>query len=689
MTPKPWLKHYDEGVPHSLAYPEITLPEMLSETAERYPDKTATIFNETRMTYGQLQAHVEAFAAGLSELGVVPGDKVGIILPNCPQTVIAFYAVLRLGGIAVMTNPQYVERELEHQWHDAGVMTVIALDRLLPRIQRVESKVGLKHSILVSLQDIEGPTEISRERDTPYFRELLESGGKPPEVMINPSDIACLQYTGGTTGLMKGVVLTHHKLIVNVTQACEFIFFKAKEGEERYLALMPFFHAYGLTAVMNVSVRKAAAMIILPRFEIDAVMEAIREHQPTIFAGVPTMFIALNHASKASDLASIRSCFSGAAPLPLDVLETFERRTGARIAEGYGMTEASPVTHVNPMYGLRKPGSVGLPLPDTEARIMDAETGTRTLEPGEVGEIVIQGPQVMDGYWNAPGETEKTLRDGWLFTGDFGRVDEDGYLYILDRKKDMILTGGYNVYPREIDEVLFMHPNVREAVAVGIPDAYRGETIKAYVVLYDGSMASPEGIIEHCRENLAEYKVPRAVEFRAALPKTMVGKVLRRALRDDQAGATNTVTVTLPVRYSECDPLGIAHHSSYVIWFEEVRHEYRRRHQADYDQLAEYGVFMPLAELRVRYRSPARFGDIVIVRSWMTEVRSRKATFYHEVRRNGTEEILAEGETVHICFDVKTGELKKIPPRVIGLLEKYLKTPSSQVSRSRGKRGVS
>lgn len=674
MDDKPWLKHYDEGVPHSLTYPEITLPEMLRETAGKFPNATATIFEGTRMTYAELQSQVEAFAAGLAGLGVAPGERVAIMLPNCPQTVVAFYAVMNIGGIAVMTNPLYVERELEHQWRDAGVKTVVALDRLWPRIQQVKDRVGLTNVVLTGLRDFEKPTEIGRGEGARFFRELIEKGSALPEAAITPDDIACLQYTGGTTGVAKGAVLTHRNLAVNVTQACEFIFHKAKDGEERYLAVMPFFHAYGLTAVMNVSIRKAAAMIILPRFEMDAVMAAIREHRPTIFAGVPTMYVALNARATADDLTSIRACFSGAAPLPLEVMEAFEKRTGAKIAEGFGMTEASPVTHVNPMYGLRKPGSVGLPIPDTEARIVDAETGTRTLAPGEVGELIIRGPQVMRGYWNPPDETGNTLRDGWLHTGDLARMDEDGYFYILDRKKEMILSGGYNVYPREIDEVLFAHPKVREAVAVGIPDAYRGETIKAYVVLKDGETATPEEIIDYCRANLAAYKVPAAVEFRATLPKTMVGKTLRHVLRDDAAGATNTITVTFPVRYSECDPLGIAHHSSYVIWFEEARHEYRRRHQSDYDQLAEEGVFMPLTELRVRYRTPARFGDILTVRSWMTEVKSRRATFYHEVRRAGTEEILAEGESVHICFDVKTGELKKIPPRVRGLLERYLKS---------------
>ncbi len=689
MDDRPWLKHYDEGVPHSLAYPEITLPEMLRETARKFPNATATIFEGTRMTYAELQTQVEAFAAGLAGLGVAPGDRVAILLPNSPQTVIAFYAVLSIGGIAVMTNPMYVERELEHQWRDAGVRTVVALDRLWPRIQLVKDRVGLTSVVLAGLKDFEKPTEIGRGEGALFFRELAAQGAgykarnTEHGTRIKPNDVACLQYTGGTTGVAKGAALTHCNLVVNVTQACEFIFHKARDGEERYLAVMPFFHAYGLTAVMNVSIRKAAAMIILPRFEMDAVMAAIREHRPTIFAGVPTMYVALNARATADELASIRACFSGAAPLPREVMEAFEKRTGAKIAEGFGMTESSPVTHVNPMYGLRKAGSVGLPLPDTEARIVDAETGTRTLTPGEVGELVIRGPQVMRGYWNLPDETANTLRDGWLHTGDLARMDEDGYFYILDRKKDMILSGGYNVYPREIDEALFAHPKVREAVAVGIADAYRGETIKAYVVLKDGETATPEEIIDYCRANLAAYKVPAAVEFRATLPKTMIGKTLRRVLRDDAAGATNTITVTFPVRYSECDPLGIAHHSSYAIWFEEARHEYRRRHQGDYDQLAEEGVFMPLAELRVRYRTPARFGDILTVRSWMTEVKSRRATFYHEVRRAGTEEILAEGETVHICFDVKTGELKKIPPRVRGLLERYLKSTNGTKEKDR------
>ena len=343
MNDRSWLEFYDEGVPHSLVYPEITLPEMLRETARKFPSATATIFGGARMTYGELQSQVEALAAGLAELGVAPGDRVAIFLPNCPQTVIAFYAVLSLGGIAVMTNPQYVERELEHQWRDAGARTVIALDRLWPRIQLVKDRVGLTNIILAGLRDLK-PTEIGRGEGAVFFRELIEKGGALPDVVVKPDDAACLQYTGGTTGFAKGAVLSHRNLVVNVTQACEFIFFKAKDGEERYLAVMPFFHAYGLTAVMNVSIRKAAAMIVLPRFEIDAVMAAIREHRPTIFAGVPTMYQMMTQAENwnQADLTSLRFCTSGGAPLPVPLVQKYTQEKKIRFKQGFGMTEFGP-----------------------------------------------------------------------------------------------------------------------------------------------------------------------------------------------------------------------------------------------------------------------------------------------------------------------------------------------------------
>jgi len=327
-------------------------------------------------------------------------------------------------------------------------------------------------------------------------------------------------------------MLTHRNLVCNVAQYLCLFLDRLKEGEERFLAVMPFFHAYGLTALMNACISKGWAMILIPRFDLESMMKAIEKYKVTMFLGVPTMYTAILNYPKAVDISSIKGCFSGAAPLPVEVMETFEKRTGGRIGEGYGLTEASPITHVNPIYGKRKSGSVGLPIPDTDAKIMDVETGTQELPVGEMGEIVIWGPQVMQGYWNRPEETAQTIHNGWLYTGDIGKMDEEGYFYILDRKKDMIIGGGYNIYPREVEEVLYEHPKIFEGAVIGVPDPYRGETVKAFVVLKPGEQATPEEIIAFCRERLAAYKVPRIIEFRDSLPKTIVGKVLRKELRE-------------------------------------------------------------------------------------------------------------------------------------------------------------
>jgi long-chain acyl-CoA synthetase len=545
---RPWYRFYDEGVPRSMEYPEKTLPDLLRETAAKYPEKTATVFFGGQLAYGELKRQVDALAASLAGLGVKKGDRVAVMLPNCPQTIISAYAVFTLGAVAVMTNPLYVERELGINWGDAGVRTAIILDRLWPRVQKVRQQVGLKDVVVTGVQDyLPFPKNwfyplkarldktwisIGREKGVLFFKELVAGGGIPPRVELSSSDLACLQYTGGTTGTPKGAMLTHRNLVCNLSQYLCLFLDRLQEGEERFLAVMPFFHAYGLTALMNACISKGWAMILIPRFDLDSMMRAIEKYRVTMFLGVPTMYTAILNYPKAVDIGSIKGCFSGAAPLPVEVMETFEKRTGGRIGEGYGLTEASPITHVNPIYGKRKSGSVGLPIPDTDAKIMDVETGTRDLPVGEMGEIVIKGPQVMQGYWNRPEETAQTIRDGWLYTGDIGKMDEQGYFYILDRKKDMIIAGGYNIYPREVEEVLYEHPKILEAAVIGVPDPYRGETVKAFVVLKPGERAIPEEMIAFCRERLAVYKVPRLIEFRETLPKTMIGKVLRKELRE-------------------------------------------------------------------------------------------------------------------------------------------------------------
>ncbi len=549
---RPWLEFYDDGVPHTLEYPSITVPEYLRQSAQRYPSQVATMFLGSRLTYRQLKAQVDHMAGQLHTMGVRKGDRVAIMLPNCPQTVIAYYATLSLGAVTVLTNPLYVERELEHQWAESGVETVFVLDLLWPRVEGLRRKLPLKRVIVTGLQDyLPFPKNVlfpfrahsqGKWVKIPYgdgvfrFKRLVRSGPTPPPVDLSPGDLACLQYTGGTTGLPKGAMLTHRNLVASVTQIRAFLLQGHGDAQDRAIAILPLFHVYGMNGVMNLGVHLAATLILLPLLDIKSLVDAIGTQRPTFFLGVPALYIAVNSypGIDQMDLTSIKMCFSGGAPLPVDVIESFEDRTGARIAEAYGMTEASSVTHVNPRRGLRKFGSVGLPIVGTDSKIVDVETGIQELPPGEAGELLVKGPQVMAGYWNQPDETNLVLKDGWLYTGDIATMDEDGYFYIVDRKKDMILTAGFNVYPREVEDVLYQHPKVLEAAVIGLPDKVRGEKVTAYVVLKPGETATAQEIRAFCRERLAHYKEPRAVHFRDELPKTMAGKVLRRALHEEE-----------------------------------------------------------------------------------------------------------------------------------------------------------
>ncbi|GAB4539208.1 MAG: long-chain fatty acid--CoA ligase [Anaerolineae bacterium] len=550
---RPWLEFYDEGVPHTLEYPSITVPEYLRRSAQRYPSQVATIFLGARLTYRQLQAQVDHLASQLYRMGVRKGDRVAIMLPNCPQMVIAYYATLSIGAVTVLTSPLYVERELEHQWGESGVETVFVLDLLWRRVEALRSRLPIKRVIVTGIQDyLPFPQNVlfplrarsqGRWVAVPYgegvfpFRRLVRRGlGPLPVVELSPDDLACLQYTGGTTGLPKGAMLTHRNLVASVTQIRTFLLQGHRDAEDRAIAILPLFHVYGMNGVMNLGIHLAATLILLPRMDVKALVDAIRTQRPTFFLGVPALYTAINSypGIERMDLTSIKMCFSGGAPLPVDVIESFESHTGARIAEAYGMTEASSVTHVNPRRGVRKFGSVGVPIVGTDAMIVDVADGSRPLPPGQAGELLVKGPQVMIGYWNQPEETAQVLRDGWLYTGDIATMDEDGYFYIVDRKKDMILTAGYNVYPREVEEVLYQHPKVLEAAVIGLPDRLRGEKVTAYVVLKPGEAATAQEIRTFCRERLAHYKEPRAVYFRDELPKSMAGKVLRRVLQDEE-----------------------------------------------------------------------------------------------------------------------------------------------------------
>jgi len=540
-----------------------TLPQLLRETATRVPDATALIFHGARIAYGQLLDHTNRLAAGLQALGVKKGDRVALLMPNCPQFVIGFFGALRAGGIITATSSMYTPREVAHQWNDAGVDLVIADQRLFPIIKGALPQLQRKPKVILTGPRQYGPHSFRKLcealnnpaahhpgrnsapaawEDSPaaytrwtdiLCRARREECRPPAPDGLEPSDIACLQYTGGTTGTSKGAMLTHANLVINANQANEWLSC-GREKPEVVVAGLPLFHIYAMTCIMISSIATGGTVVILPRFELRAALNVIKKYHPTIYHGVPTMYVAFNNAPHVEryGFRSLRVCMSGGAPLPVEVRQRFEALTGGKLVEGYGLTETSPVTHINPPNGSSKVGSIGLPIRDTEARIMDLETGETEVTDGQPGEIVIRGPQVMQGYWNKPGETAHVLRNGWLYTGDVAKKDPDGFFYIVDRKKDMIIAGGYNVYPREVEEVLFECPKIKEAGVIGVPDPYRGETVKAFLVLKEGAIATPEEIMAFCRERLAAYKVPREVVFRDSLPKSAVGKYLRRELRN-------------------------------------------------------------------------------------------------------------------------------------------------------------
>jgi len=549
---KIWQKFYQEGVPHSIDYPNITIPKFLEDTVKKYPENIAVTFFGKKLTYKKFSESVDRFATALSDLGIKKGDKFSIFLPNCPQFVIAFFAALKIGATVVNTNPLYVERELIHQLNDSGSETILCLDLLYPKIKKVRDKTNLKNIIVTSIKDYlpfplnllypikqrrEGHVvKIEKKTGIYFFKDLISKyPPSPPEVETFPEEVALLQYTGGTTGISKGCVLTHKNLISNTLQ-CESWFVEAIEGKETMLSALPFFHVFGMTVVMLYSVQSGYNMILMPKFDAESALKLINKYKTTIFPGVPTMYAALNHypGVEKYDLSSIKYCISGAAPLPVEVCKRFEELTGAKLVEGYGLTETSPVTHCNPFEGLRKIGSIGVPFPDTDCKIMELEKGEKEMPIGEIGELAIFGPQVMKGYLNKPDETRAVLRDGWCYTGDIAKTDEDGFFYIVDRKKDMIISGGFNIYPREVEEVLYEHPKVLEAAVIGIPDPTYGESVKAFVSIKEGEKVAEEEIIQFCKKNLAKYKVPKSVEFRKEMPKTLVGKVLRRVLVEEE-----------------------------------------------------------------------------------------------------------------------------------------------------------
>jgi len=550
---KPWLASYEKGVPEKIEYQEICLPAILEQTSNKFPDKMALLFQGYKITFRELNDMVNRFAACLHAFGINKGDSVAILLPNVIPCVAANYAILKIGGITVMNNPLYSDRELEHQFNDSDSKILVTLDLLGNRMIDLRPKTKIKQIIYTSIGDYlpfpknilfplvakkkKLAADVKHAENVYKWKDVLaKSSPTPPDVELSFDDIAMYQYTGGTTGVSKGAILTHGNLSKNVQQAGAW-FPTFKKGEEAMLGALPFFHIFGLTCAMNFAIHMGWGHILVPKPQPEALVETIRKFKPTFAPLVPTMYIGmLNHPDiDKVDMTSIKGCFSASAPLPLEVISDFENKTGAVIVEGYGLTETSPVTHINPFAdGKRKVGSIGVPISDTECRIVDLDDGNTDVPVGETGELLIKGPQVMKGYWNNPEETAKTLIDEWLYTGDIAKMDEEGYFYIVDRKKDMIISGGYNVYPRDIEEVFYENPKIQEACAIGIPHPTRGEAVKIFAVLKEGETATQEELVEYCTGKLAKYKLPTEIEFRDELPKTNVGKILKKELRAEE-----------------------------------------------------------------------------------------------------------------------------------------------------------
>ncbi len=530
MESRPWLKNYPAR--WDLDYPKVSLYHYLKEVADQYPERTALIFIGDQVNYREMMENIDRMAEAFTAMGLAKGDRIALMLPNCFAFVYSYYAAMRQGLVVAQINPLLTARELSFIVRDSKARVLIVVDTMFPTVEQAMLDQDIENLIIVPLtgQKIEAA-------GVQLFDDILQQHEpNPPDVEIDPEeDLAVLQYTGGTTGFPKGAMLTHYNLVANAEMTREMLReWKEKFGDKELLCmgLLPFFHSYGMTVCLNTGLTIPSGQIMVPQFNADLILYLVQQYKPVLFPGVPTAFIALmNHPEVQNyGLDSIEVCISGAAPMPVEAIEQFEHKTGSSILEGYGLSEASPITHSNPFLGVRKPGSIGLPYPNTDCKIVDPDTGEQEMPVGEEGELIIKGPQVMKGYWNRPDETARTLRNGWLYTGDIARMDEDGYFYIVDRKKDMIIYGGYKIFPREVEEVLYEHPKVAEAVCIGIPEKFFGEVVKAFVVLKDGAEAAPEEIIDFCRARLVKYKVPRQVEFRSELPKSMVGKILRKDL---------------------------------------------------------------------------------------------------------------------------------------------------------------
>ena len=550
---KIWLNAYEPTIQGAIDFEDTLVPQYLTQSADQFPDHPALIFQGYSVSFRELDDMTGRFAAALKDFGIKKGDSVAILLPNVIPCVVAYYAILKIGGIVVFNNPLYSDRELEHQFTDSGAKCLITLDLLTERMVKLREKTGFKTIVYTSIGDYlpfvkrllfplvakkKGlAADVKPAPDLHAFKDIMARyTPDTSQAHLTMDDVAMYQYTGGTTGVSKGVILTHRNISYQIQQI-EAWFPEFDKGSEIMLGALPFFHVFGMSVSMNLAIRLAWTNVLVPKPQAEPLLEAISKFKVTFAPLVPTMYIGiLDHPDLAhTDLTSIKGCFSGSAPLPLEVINKFEEKTGAIIVEGFGLTESSPVTHVNPFRGQRKVGSIGIPLPETECRIVDLEDPDKDLPVGEAGELLIRGPQIMKGYLNKPEETAKTLtKEGFLRTGDVAKMDEEGYFFIVDRIKDMIISGGYNVYPRDIDEVLYEHPKILEACAVGIPHPKRGESIKAFVVLKQGQTMTEQEVLDYCAEKLARYKLPVAVEFREELPKSNVGKILRKDLRKQQ-----------------------------------------------------------------------------------------------------------------------------------------------------------
>ena len=548
MDPRSWHTSYAAGVPTTLTYDRTTVSAAFSRSAKNFPHHPALNYMGRTITYSELESMVRSFARALSDMGIGPGDKVAVCLPNIPQAIIANYAVFRIGAVAVLCNPLYTERELAYQLNDSDAKIIVTLTLLVPRVEKIRDQTKIKkiiachiHSFLpfpkkqlFPLVKKEMFRKITPTDTVKLFTDLIR--GKTDDPVVDKSrweDVAALLYTGGTTGVSKGVMLTHANLSCNVQQFVAW-FPDLKKGEESLIGNFPVFHSAGFTAIQNFCLWQAYEIILVPRPEPAINIEILKKYHPTFLPGVPTIFVGLlaDPAFRKLNFSSIKGFFSGAAPLAADTIRELKNLTGADMCEVYGSTENSPIVSVTPWGGQIKPGTVGCPVPDTDVKIVDVETGETEMPTGETGEILIKGPQIMKGYYKKPAETDEVLKDGWFYSGDIGKFDKDGYLSIVDRKKDMIIAGGYNIYPLELDNVLFDHPKILEACTIGVPDKYRGETVKAFIVPKQGETLTEKEIIAYCKKNLAAYKVPKQIEFMEELPKSAVGKILRRKLKE-------------------------------------------------------------------------------------------------------------------------------------------------------------